>query len=128
MLKNLSVFIDSDDKVTVHSAQCSHVLREWRKYGRPVIAQAESVMGAAKQLKALGIRVESFRIMPCANLPEGFWSSTPGGSKLKLLSTETGAQRATRRVLKQVREEWQTTINNMSPYLREAFGLQQEMN
>jgi hypothetical protein len=121
----LSAFV-KDDAVTVHSSRCSHVVRDWRKYGQPVVANAESEMGLMRQLKALGIRVHSVRVMPCAGLPEGFWSQTPSGAQLKLLSTREGARQATKRIERQVAKEWQGVVNDMSPYLREAFGLTRE--
>jgi len=121
-VKALSVFADNG-KITVHSSQCSHVVRDWRKYGTPVVQYAESQMGAIRQLKSAGIRIDSLRIMGCTELPEGFWSRTPSGEPLRLLSTETGAVRATRRLERLVVEEMRTAINDMSPYLREMLGL-----
>jgi len=121
----LSAFV-KDENLTVHSSQCSHVLREWRKYGLPVVTMAESEMGLTRQLKALNIRVHSIRVMPCAGLPEGFWSRTPAGTPLKLLSTREGAQRATQRVKREIALEWAARINDMSPMLRELMGMPQQ--
>lgn len=119
----LSAFINENDELTVHSSQCSHVVRNWRKFGQPIVTNAESQMGMLRQIKALGIRVSSVRVMGCAGLPEGFWSQTPAGTNLKLLSTREGAHRATQRIKREVSEEWKTTIDNMGPMLREMFDL-----
>lgn len=120
----LSAFV-SGEKITVHASGCSHVVRDWRKYGTPLIKLAESKLGLVRQLKASGIRIDSVRVMPCAGIPEGFWSLTPTGERLRLLSTESGAKTASKRLERQILTEARTAINDMSPYLREMLGLTQ---
>lgn len=125
MIKALSAFV-TEGHVKIHGASCSHVVRDWRALGTPIVKSAESQMGVLRQLKAHGIRIDSVRVMPCAGVPEGFWSRTPSGAPLRLLDTEKGAQRATRRIQRMVEDEMSTMIDNMSPYLREMFGLSRE--
>ena len=124
-VKALSAFI-VDGHVKVHASSCSHVVRDWRVLGTPLVRNAESEMGLMRQLKAHGIRIDSVRVMPCAGIPEGFWSRTPSGAPLRLLDTQAGAQRATKRIERLVAAELKTAIDNMSPYLREALGLTRE--
>ena len=121
----LSAFI-LDENVTVHASSCSYVVREWRTYGTPVITNATSELGLVRQLKSAGIRVQTYRVMPCAGLPEGFWSQTPGGSNLRLLATAQGAKNATTRLKRKTLQELESTVNDMSPYLREMLGLAQQ--
>jgi hypothetical protein len=121
----LSAFI-ADEKLTVHKSGCSHVVRNWREFGAPIVTNAQSQMGLMRQVKNLGIRVQSVRVMPCAGLPEGFWSHTPSGQPLRLLDTVEGAHRATKRVERIARAEMTHIIDNMSPMLREMFGLSRQ--
>ena len=123
--KALSAFI-VDGHVRVHAASCSHVVRDWRALGTPLVKNAESELGLMRQLKAHGVRIDSVRVMPCAGIPEGFWSRTPSGAPLRLLDTQAGAQRATKRIERLVAAELKTAVDNMSPYLREALGLTRE--
>src|SRR6478752_5705862 len=125
MLKALSAFI-VDGNVKIHASTCSHVVRDWRSLGTPLVKNAESQQGLIRQLKAHGVRIDSVRVMPCAGIPEGFWSRTPSGAPLRLLDTEAGAKRATRRIERLVAAELKTAVDNMSPYLREALGLTRE--
>lgn len=120
----LSAFI-VNEKVTVHASGCSHVVRDWRKYGTPLITCAESKLGLVRQLKASRVRIDSVRVMPCAGIPEGFWSRTPLGEPLRLLSTESAAKNATKRLERQVAEEFKQVVNDMTPMLREILGLKQ---
>lgn len=124
-VKALSAFI-VDGNVRVHAASCSHVVRDWRTLGTPLVKNAESELGLMRQLKAHGVRIDSVRVMPCTGIPEGFWSRTPSGEPLRLLDTQKGAQRATRRIERLVAAELKTAVDNMSPYLREALGLTRE--
>lgn len=124
-VKALSAFI-VDGNVRVHAASCSHVVRDWRALGTPLVKNAESELGLMRQLKSHGVRIDSVRVMPCAGIPEGFWSRTPSGEPLRLLDTQKGAQRATRRIQRLVAAELKTAVDNMSPYLREALGLTRE--
>jgi hypothetical protein len=91
-------FPNSDDAIVrVHDSSCTHIHRDWRAYGAPVKMCVQSYEGIVCQLKRHGIRFSGLYVLPCALIPEGFWSYTPDGERLNLLSTAEGAKAATRR-------------------------------
>lgn len=95
----VSVFFpeNTDGIVRVHGSECTHVHRDWRAYGAPIKMYVESEKGIIRQLKSQGIRFSGLYVLPCALIPEGFWSFTPDGERLGMLSTYQGAKTATRR-------------------------------
>lgn len=95
----VSVFFpeNTDGVVRVHGSECTHVHRDWRAYGAPVKMFVQSHIGIERGLKRQGIRFSGLYVLPCALIPEGFWSYTPDGERLGLLSTSQGARTATRR-------------------------------
>lgn len=117
-------FPDSDEEIVrVHGAHCTHLTRDWRKHGRPVMMYVQSHAGVARQMRSQGIRFKGVRIMPCAQIPEGFWSYTPEGERLKLHATEQGAKVLTRRIRKLNESLPQFRITDVSPWLKERYGI-----
>jgi len=109
---------NTDGVVRVHGAECTHVHRDWRAYGAPVKMFVQSEIGIERQLKKQGIRFTGLYVLPCALIPEGFWSYTPDGAPLGLLSTSEGAKTATRRfkadeALSSVRPEHHKSLYNI---------------
>lgn len=91
-------FPNNDDAIVrVHDSNCTHIHRDWRAYGAPVKLYVQSHEGIARQLRRQGIRFSGLYVLPCALIPEGFWSHTPDGERLNLMSTHEGARAATRR-------------------------------
>lgn len=89
---------NNEDKIIrVHAERCTHIPREWRAHGKPVKMFVESVKGIQRHLARLGVRYDGMYVLPCCHLPEGFWSKTPDGERLKMLDTYAGARRATQR-------------------------------
>lgn len=86
------------ENIRIHGAGCTHAVRDFRKYGEPLYVYAESLYGVIRQVKRADVRIYGVRVLPCAPIPEGFWSYTPAGNRLKLHATESAAKQLTRRV------------------------------
>lgn len=121
-------FPDVDEEIVrVHSADCTHITRDWKRHGAPVMLYAVSYMGIAKNLRKQGIRFKGIHVLPCAPLTEGFWSYTPEGEKLKLHVTQVTAKALTRK-LKKLSDEDRSKFNkvtDVAPYLMERYGFTQ---
>lgn len=91
---------NSDGIVRVHGGECSHIVRDWRKFGTPMSFYAMSTTGIAKRLRREGIRFNGIYVLPCAALPQGYWSYTPTGEPLKLHTTPNSAKVLTRKIRK----------------------------
>lgn len=117
-------FPDNDEEIVrVHGAHCTHVHRDWRSYGAPVKLFVESRLGIERQLKARKIRYQGIRVLPCAGIPVGYWSRTPDGEPLTLLSTRSAARRSTARIKGiEMNTENFRKVTSLAPYLSERYG------
>ena len=116
-------FPDNDEEIVrVHDASCTHTLRDWRSYGTPVMLYVESGKAIVRQLSRNGIRFKGVRVMPCARIPEGYWSHTPTGARMKLHGTRTGALNATRRIRKIDAESNHFGTPVLADYMSARYG------
>jgi len=121
----VSVFFPDDaaEIVRVHGSHCTHITRDWRQYGAPVNMYVQSVDGVIRNLKREGIRFKGVRVLPCAAIPEGFWSHTPDGGLLKLHATSIAAKALTRKIAKVESDRNKfNKITDIAPYLIERYG------
>ena len=89
---------NTDGIVRVHGGECSHIVRDWRQHGTPMSFYAMSTSAIAKRLRREGIRFTGVYVLPCAALPQGYWSFTPNGEQLKLHTTPNSAKALTRKI------------------------------
>jgi len=116
-------FPDNDGEIVrVHDASCTHTLRDWRAYGAPVMLYVETGKAIVRQLSKNGIRFKGVRVMPCARIPEGYWSHTPTGERMKLHHTRIGALNATHRIRKIDAESGHFNTPELAPYMSVRYG------
>lgn len=120
----VSVFFPNHDSeiVRVHNADCSHVTRDWRVHGKPVRLVVQSVSDIVRQLKRHDIRFKGIYVLPCAPIPEGYWSYSSDGEMIKLHATKNAASALSRKIRKIEGEHTFNRVTDLAPYMIERYG------
>lgn len=121
----LAAFVNNETgAIRIHADNCSHSLRETRRYGMPVIFSTESTLGMVRHLKSKGIRSNDLYFLGCVGVPESFAILAPNGDRVSAASSRKAASKAAGRINRQARQELAQAIQGLSTFARQLMDAQ----